>query len=60
MLLQLLQKLQEQQDENAKLREYVDNIILRIMEKNPDLLEVDSPTPEKKNKKGLLSVLKKS
>ena len=58
---QLMEKLQEQSDLNKKLQEYVDNIILRIMEKNPSLLEVDSPKSEKKNKKGILgSLLNKS
>ena len=38
---QLMQKLKEAQEINLKLHEYVDRMTLKIIEKNPSLLEKD-------------------
>nr|ASM47585.1 Rab11 family-interacting protein 3 [Leptochiton asellus] len=37
---QLMSKLKEQQDNNRRLTQYVDRILLTILEKNPSLLEI--------------------
>ena len=36
-----MRALQDQQQLNQKLQEYVDKLVIRIMESNPALLEVD-------------------
>ena len=40
-LMKLMKALREQQEANRKLREYVDHLMLRILERNPALLEVE-------------------
>ena len=50
LLFQLLSALKEQQEANAKLRDYMDRLMLRIMEKNPALLEIDKMEKNKKKK----------
>lgn len=40
-LLQLMQALKDQQEANLKLREYIDKIMLQIIEKDPSILEVN-------------------
>lgn len=37
---QMRKALQEQQDVNSHLRNYIDSVLLNIMEKYPELLEV--------------------
>ena len=43
-----MKALLDQQEVNRKLKEYVDSIMLKILEKNPSILEV----PEKEKEKG--------
>lgn len=45
-----MQALQREQDSNRKLREYIENLTLRILESNPNLLEIHGrKNAEKKN-----------
>lgn len=37
-----MKALKKEQEANGKLREYVENITLRILEKNPSILEVST------------------
>ena len=37
-----MQALKEQQEANTKLREYIDRIMLQIIEKDPSILEVNN------------------
>ena len=52
-----MQALQREQDSNRKLREYIENLTLRILESNPNLLEIhgrkkaDKKTDKKADKK---------
>ena len=39
-LLQLLERLKKEQDCNLRLKQYVDKILLTIIDKNPSLLEI--------------------
>lgn len=40
----LMEALKEQQDDNARLRKYMDDILLKIVEKNPEILEKTTTT----------------
>lgn len=45
-----MKTLKKEQEANKKLREYVDQIVLRILEKNPSILEIEKKTNTKKKK----------
>ncbi|ELU12638.1 hypothetical protein CAPTEDRAFT_90286, partial [Capitella teleta] len=48
---ELMKSLQKEQEANRKLREYVDQIMLRILEKNPSILEINENSAGGKKKK---------
>ena len=41
-LFQMRKALKDQQDVNLHLRSYIDNVLMNIMEKHPELLEIRS------------------
>ena len=45
-----MQALKEQQEANQKLREYIDRIMLQIIEKDPSILEVNNHKTKNNNK----------
>lgn len=49
----VMKALKEQQDDNARLREYMDKVLLKILEKNPEILDrtVSSQDDSKNNGK---------
>ena len=51
ILFQLMQALKEQQEANTKLREYIDRIMLQIIEKDPSILEVATNKNTKSSRK---------
>ena len=49
--LQMRKALQDQQDVNTHLRKYIDSVLLNIMDKYPELLEVRSKWSDQTNTK---------
>lgn len=47
LFLQMRKALQDQQDVNTHLRKYIDSVLLNIMDKYPELLEVRSKWSDK-------------
>ena len=39
--VQVLKALREMEEQNARLREYIDNILAKIIEKHPDVLVIE-------------------
>jgi Rab11 family-interacting protein 3/4 len=47
----LMEALKDQQDDNARLRKYIDDILLKIVENNPEILDKTTTSSSEDNKK---------